>query len=83
MMTQSYHSVQADRHFYSGDLKAAEACCRRLLSADRNDRAALMRLGDIASARGDLRAAESLYRRAAATDRLSWLAAAGALAWAF
>ena len=81
MMTQSYHSVQADRHFFSGGLKAAEACCRRLLSANRNDRGALMRLGDIASARGDQRAAEALYRRASATDRLAGLAAAGA--WAF
>ncbi len=76
-MTQSYQSVQSDRHFYSGDLKAAEACCRRILSADKNNRGALMRLGDIASARGDVRAAESLYRRASVTDRVA------TTAWAF
>ncbi len=81
MMTQSYHSVQADSHFFSGDIKAAEACCRRMLSSNKNDREALLRLGDIASARGDMRAAESLYRRASAGDRLAGLGMAGA--WAF
>ncbi len=81
LTTQPYHSAQADSHFFSGDLKAAEACCRRILSSNKNDREALMRLGDIASARGDIRAAEALYRRASAGDRIAGLGMAGA--WAF
>ena len=63
MQTQSFHSVQAQQHFYCGDLKAAEACCRRMLAKNRYDHEALLQLGDIAAARGDLRAAASLYRR--------------------
>ncbi len=32
MMMQSYQSIQAEKHFFSGNLREAEACCRRMLS---------------------------------------------------
>ena len=85
---QSCHSVQAQQHFYCGDLKGAEACCRRMLAKNPYDHEALLQLGDIAAARGDLRAAASLYRRVRevyasthATDRLVELSTARA--WQF
>ncbi len=77
MMTQSYHSIQAERHFFYGNLKEAEACCRRILALDMNDKGALRRLGDIALARGDAKAAQSLYSKAA--ERMPEFAGA----WAF